>query len=506
MSSFFLLNNLHFALELLGALAFVIVAWLAVDACVVRCSGSTLSRAAGFIFLAAYQIIHALALSSDLALLSAHIALIAGVTALVVNLVSEAPVARPEFRAVIVLPAFAALAVPATLLAVIGLMLASALSFRQYLREQKVAIVPLAVAFLFLALGESLTLLHRGDPLQMLWIIGHLFELAGFLSLGWWVWGYLERRVREEMLIIFTAATLAMAIVVSLTFASILAGRIEAQAREGLIADTRVLEYAIERLREEALAKVRFVARDEALERALSSNNFAALEDAAETHRERERLDFLALVRADGEVLLRANAPTERGENLSDASPVSEALEGGAAAAIAGGGVDGFAIRAAAPIISLGENRAVLGAVLGGFALDSALVDGIKRISGLDLSIYESDARVATTLGERASDVRSAGVVETNEAVLTNVLSRGESLTLRTEILSRAYLASYLPLRDTRGTIVGMLSSAVSEQDLRERAQATNRITLIVVIVLMLILALPLYLVTKRIAREADVA
>ena len=56
MSLFFLFNNLHFAVEILGALAFLIVGWLALDAFLIRRDFTTATRWIGFGFLVLWQV------------------------------------------------------------------------------------------------------------------------------------------------------------------------------------------------------------------------------------------------------------------------------------------------------------------------------------------------------------------------------------------------------------------------------------------------------------------
>ena len=92
MSLFFLLNNLHFALEILGALAFLIVAWLALDSFLLRRDFTTISRSIGFSFLAFGQIIHALNVPSDIWGYMAYVFYIAGIIFVTWNLFSERPV------------------------------------------------------------------------------------------------------------------------------------------------------------------------------------------------------------------------------------------------------------------------------------------------------------------------------------------------------------------------------------------------------------------------------
>src|SRR3989344_9543609 len=58
MSLFFILNNIHFAIGVFGALAFLTSAWFAFDSYLLRRNTVTLSRSAGFCLLALWQLGH----------------------------------------------------------------------------------------------------------------------------------------------------------------------------------------------------------------------------------------------------------------------------------------------------------------------------------------------------------------------------------------------------------------------------------------------------------------
>ena len=109
MSLFFLSNNLHFALEILGALVFLMVAWLAVDSLLARRDFLTAARAIGFIFLTAWQVIHAFGFTSELFTYAGYGLYLAGVIFVLGNLLLERPTKRPEFKTMKVLSGAAAM-------------------------------------------------------------------------------------------------------------------------------------------------------------------------------------------------------------------------------------------------------------------------------------------------------------------------------------------------------------------------------------------------------------
>jgi len=352
---------------------------------------------------------------------------------------------------------------------------------------------------LFLSLGAIISIFYKPDSLGLIWFIGHFFELAGFFAIAKWVWSYLELRVREEMLLIFVSVIFFMAVVVSLVFSSILINQIEVTTKNNLLINTKVMDLAVLRLQGEAKAKVNLLANRADLTQALVDNNFAALEKITTQLLENEKLGFLIVLDKNGEVILRAHALTKKEDNLSNERAVSGALTGETIVSIESSPAEKFSIRAASPLVY--KNK-IAGVLVGGFQLDNAFVDSIKKITGLDVSIFDGKIRTATTIFNPDRRTRSIGVEEVNEKVLESVLLKKESINLSTSILSRPYLASYLPLTDSDNNVVGMISAVKAQQEILDTLTQINRLTLITVLIIMLVLVMPIYLVTKRLTQE----
>jgi len=521
MSLFFLLNNLHFALEILGAIAFMVVAWLSVDSFILRKDFTTATRWVGFGFLAIWQAFHAFNFSSEVLIYSGYGFYFLGLIFIIINLLLEAPVKRPEFKAIVILPGLSSLALPLNIFISIGLLLIAWLSYRQFKKELKKALTPFIIGFAFLSLGALTSIFYDHATFDLLWILGHLLEFVGFLAIGYWVWSYLHLRVREEMLLIFVSVALFMAVIVSLSFSTILSSKVENETKNNLITDAKVLNFTLKRLQGEAEAKSRLFARNEELIEAMADDNFLKMEKLATEYLEDEDLGFLIVTDKEGFVILRAHALSKKGDALFGENAVDEALEGEDSSGIESSPAEGFSIRAASPIISdrsfttsddkeegdEEETRTfrgdeVQGLVISGFLLDDVFVDSIKKLTGLEMSIFADKERVASTIFSRGGQSRVTGTQETNKRVIETVFSNKEAIALRTEIASKPFLASYFPILDSNSEVVGMLSSAKPQQEIVNTTQATNRLTLIVVIIIMLVLSMPIYFITKRLTEE----
>lgn len=501
MSLYFFLNNLHFSLEMFGALIFLIAAWFSFDSFVLRRDFLTASRGIGFSLLAIWEFIHALDIGGVLMHYVGFAAYIGGIIFILWNLILERPASRPEFKAVIFVPSAAALFWWVDLAASAGMFMIAFISYRQYSYELKKVLRPFWMGFLLLGAGSLMSIFYGENVFGGLWVAGHAFEMAGFAALGVWVWKYLGLRIREELLVIFVAFAFLISVAVGLVFSTILVSRMEADTASGLQVNARVLELAILRFQDEAYAKVRFIAERPELKNAMAKKDFASLEDILGKYADSEKLGFLLAVDKDGEVLLRAHSLTVKGDDISGEYAVRGALAGGTRVTIESSPVEKLSVRASAPVVSGGK---VLGAIVLGHSLDSAFADGIKKITGLEMFILEGDTFVAGTIdgADGSGRFRHIGTKITDEAVKDKVLGRGGELTERINILARPYLASFLPLRDAEGKVVGMISAARPQKDILETATATSRLTLIVVMALMLILITPIYFITKRLGGE----
>jgi hypothetical protein len=497
MSSFFLLNNFHFGIELVGALVFLMVAWLLFDTYFIRKEISSLLRSSGFIALFLWQIFHSFNISNDLIGYLSFIFYLVGLALIIISFLKEA---KPlSVNAIIILPAFTAFVIPFNSLVFIGLIIISFLSYRRYKIEFNKALIPFWAGFLSLSLGALISIFYNNNSTDFIWLVGHIFEIAGFLSLGWWVWQYIELRIKESMILIFVMTTFFMAIVVTLAFSTIFVSNMESSTETNLLINAKVLDFSISHLKGESLAKARFIAGQSDVIKALTQNNFSDLEQHLASYLEEENLGFLMVVDPNGNVLLRAHALSQKEDNVSGESAVDEALKGKSSVTIETSPGEKFSIRAGAPIFIQGK---IKGAIIAGFPFDNAMVDGIKKITGLDMSVFEKDVQIATTILNPDGRTRSVGISEASTEVKDKVLAKGEDLALRVEILSRPFLAGYLPLYNADGKIVGMISAAKPQQEILDVVNSTNQMTFVTVIILMLFLITPIYFVTKRLLNE----
>lgn len=497
MSFLFLFSNLHFALEVLGALVFLMAAWLAFDSYTIRKDFLTGSRGIGFLLLSVAQVIHSVSGHADSLEYAMHGLFIGGLSFVLLNLILERPVDRPSLKGVFLLPPLAITGIYADSVTAGLFLLCALFSFWQYHKESKKILAPFFTGFFFLFLGRIAATYYAQDQFSVLWIAGHIAEIIGFLALAVWVLKYLHARMREEIVLLFVSMALFISIAVTFAFSFILINQVNDAVRANLSTNARVLDYTLDRLRQESLAKAELLAASASLKKALHDKDFTAVEDILSEFMVRQGLGFLTITDTEGTVLLRAHALTQKSDSIASEPIIQKALAGKSAVTVASAPNEAFSVRAAAPVV---DGTALVGVVVAGFPLDDPFVDNIKRITGLDMSIYEKDRIVASTIFNENGQTRISGTLLNNPRVFGAVIGRGETVTLDTAIVSQPFLASYLPIKNDSGAVVGMVSAGRSQHEIAEIATAANVLTLATVAAIILILIMPIYVVTKKLS------
>jgi sensor histidine kinase regulating citrate/malate metabolism len=223
------------------------------------------------------------------------------------------------------------------------------------------------------------------------------------------------------------------------------------------------------------------------------------MEQQVEVLMEEYNLGFLTVTDAQGSVLMRAHALSRRGDSLIGERALEEALRGSSFVTIETSPVEKLSIRAAAPMRA-GANTT--GVVIVGYPLDNVLVDNIKRVTGLEMFIYDQKTATAATAFAANGRSRATGIVLQDSRVQAAVLERGVPTTADENLYGQPFMMGYLPLVNGDDKVVGMIAAGKSQQDILDIANSTNRLTLMTVILIMLVLVYPIFAFTRRLNDE----
>ncbi len=498
MSLYFIINNFVFAVGMVGAIVFIIAAWLSFDAYRLRPDPFMLARSLGFSLGAVWYVIQAMTLGNDILLFVGSIIFGAALLLIISSFLEKIEIAA---HAIIVVPSFTLFSGYVHALSALGLALIAFLAFRQWRRELNPTWKPFFVSFVLLALGSLIAVfIPEGSSTSPFAALRLLVEVSGFIVLGYWVWQYMRLRLSESVMMLSVGVTFLLATIVTLAFSTILISRVTAETARNLVTDVKVLDYAVSSLKGEALAKAGLVSQESDIVSSLAKNDPASLTQAAEKFLQTYSLGFLTIADAQGSVIVRAHALSRHGDSVAGERAFEEAAQGNRFSTIEDDPVEGLSVRAGAPIISAGK---IIGIVLAGYQLDNAFADSMKRVTGLEMFIYKGDTSISGTAFAADGTKRLVGVKLADRSLSSSVLADGQTVTANIDMYGEPFQASYAPITNEDGKIIGMISAAKHQQDIINVANATNRLTLITVILIMLVLLMPIYFLAKRLSGES---
>ncbi len=211
--------------------------------------------------------------------------------------------------------------------------------------------------------------------------------------------------------------------------------------------------------------------------------------------------DFITVSDDKGVVIARAHSD-KAGDSVLGQHNVKKALEGKATVGIEPGSVVKFSLRAGIPVKDAGQ---VIGAVTLGITLsDEKFVDSVKKFTGLEVTVFDADTRVSTTIIKDGK--RAVGTKMDNPKVLDTVLTRGEVFLSSNVILGKRYQTAYWPIKDPTGKINGMFFLGKPMQTIEEAENKISLSTLASTVVIALVLIVVSFFLSKALAKPLSQA
>src|SRR5258708_2297221 len=270
----FILENVHFGLNLFVALTFFAVAWLYFDAWINSKTKREGVKVVGFLLLSISFLIHSTHLESSLLensyLQQNYLELIftltrlAGYVLLIISLLEPlqkqpevSGITKESFQSAgvaFVKPSLATLMLSFPLLSGVISVLYLRKAFFGLERHLK----PVGFAFFGFTLYE---LFHLAEsfhntknvdfynltaPFGPLWLISHGLLFISTLILSRWVFGYLLKRIQSQLFFILTTTVLAIFLLTAVVFTSLLVKSLEEETFRRLDTDVRVLNFGLD--------------------------------------------------------------------------------------------------------------------------------------------------------------------------------------------------------------------------------------------------------------------
>lgn len=193
------------------------------------------------------------------------------------------------------------------------------------------------------------------------------------------------------------------------------------------------------------------IARDSSLAQAIATGNHEEVVRLSQQAMKEAGSDFMTVTDDKGQVVGRGHSKKWQ-DSVLNQETVVKALKGTPAAAIVSGTVVPFTIRASQPVMLDGK-------VVGTLSIGTSLVappylDWLKRLTGMEISIYKGDSCVMTTINRNGE--RAIGIKAQEPVLVDTVLKRGEHYFTQSDIEGIKYEAAYWPMRTADGAIAGM--------------------------------------------------
>ena len=200
---------------------------------------------------------------------------------------------------------------------------------------------------------------------------------------------------------------------------------------------------------------------------AYASNDFAMLRRFADHVKSESGAGFVTLTDAKGVVVARAGSD-KKGDSMASNLLVAPALQGRPAGDLVRMKNNGLSVGAAAPVRVDGR---IVGAILLGEGFRThVFTDGLKKITGLEVTVFDQDVRLSTTLMNGSS--RATGTRLNNPEIESRVLSGGGEWHATAVIFGRAYKTMYWPMRSNEGNILGMWFIGASMEKMENTVSA----------------------------------
>ncbi|MBQ7586220.1 MAG: cache domain-containing protein [Desulfovibrionaceae bacterium] len=205
-----------------------------------------------------------------------------------------------------------------------------------------------------------------------------------------------------------------------------------------------VVDNHLESLKDRLYQEVIMLSQSSELEKAFRDKNLPRLSSVAREAKERFKASFATITDENGVVLARGHID-KRGDKVESPLMV-QALSGNPVVDVVKLRNNGLSVAAVAPVYI--DNQ-IVGALLFGDAFRThAFVDAIKQTTNLEMTIFDQDERLSTTIiraGGRATGTRL------ENPKIYNILLEGGIYSDNAEILGKIYKTVYWPLRNKMG-------------------------------------------------------
>ena len=224
------------------------------------------------------------------------------------------------------------------------------------------------------------------------------------------------------------------------------------QSQNEALTSADAVQAFLENTKEKAMGFAQLTAARSDVVTALENKDAAYLQGIGADVMKMGNFGLATIIDKDGNVVARGHSQ-EAGDNIMNQIVVKRALANEPSAGLEEGTVVKLSVRAGYPIK---KGDTIIGTILLGMNLSSdfRFVDEMKKMLGIECTIFQGDTRVSTTIIKEGQ--RAVGTKMDNPEVIETVLRKGEKFLKRNVILGKDYNTVYWPIRNAEGKIAGM--------------------------------------------------
>ncbi|MBR4450192.1 MAG: cache domain-containing protein [Treponema sp.] len=299
--------------------------------------------------------------------------------------------------------------------------------------------------------------------------------------------------------IIIGALALTAAVIVTVSL-SILDNNLVLSTEDGLSHTSEGAMYLLEDWQDNVTRYANILASGPDIIASIRNNDSVKADATGEEKSNKFGLDILAIIDSNGGVIGGYGMETNR--NLDHLDIIQSALAGEEQYTYDAAGDYTFALLAACPVYINGEIR---GCVVAGYDLtgltESSYVAIIQSNYDVECTVFKDTTRAETTLGPEL-----IGTTLENQAIVNQVFKNGQPYSGNNVINGTSYITNYLPIKDGKDNIKGMLFVAKTTDLIREIKGKTISIVIPVTILIVAILCIAgLFFITRLIRRISSV-
>ncbi|WP_027399769.1 methyl-accepting chemotaxis protein [Anaerovorax odorimutans] len=221
---------------------------------------------------------------------------------------------------------------------------------------------------------------------------------------------------------------------------------------------------------------------------AMEKGSFDDLKKALDDLNEIINMDTISITDTSGNIIIRQHQPDKRGDNILSQTNVQKALEGEIYTTLEPGALVKLSCRTGAPIYDTGGN--IIGTVVTGHTFeDSDLLDELKSLHNVELTVFSGSEKIASTVMQDESEDSD----NTDTEIASKVMEDGQPYTGTAKILGVPYFTTYKPLTDQDGKIVGVIFAGLSKQDAQQFTKTSIIHTLIMAAIIIILCVLILF-------------